>query len=234
MEPNQNRQRELGREPCDLPVIRDELADRSDARKHDHGRGGADAEHERELEFAEDGGDLLEERGGRCFFGGGAPGHVDAAQVADDGLGDVHGHAAEEGREEEQPLEVLEEAGHETAGFGAVADDGETDGAKGLEDDDDAEVDLEGVDVVLVEMAVEPANEEVVCYCEGPGGAEREVRANVGHDGDFAHPGHVGPDEAAEKWGEGAAGEPVFERVEEEFGAAVGVFLPAGEFVVDG
>jgi hypothetical protein len=39
---------------------------------------------------------------------------------------------------------------------------GETDGAECLEDDDDGEVDLETVDVVMVQIAVEPADEEIV------------------------------------------------------------------------
>ena len=42
------------------------------------------------------------------------------------------------------------------------------------------------------------------------------------------------PEEGAEKWCEGAFEEPGFHGVEDQLVAAVGVFLPAGEFVVDG
>jgi len=179
MKHNQHCQREYGREPGDLPVVRHQLAYRSETREDEHDCCGTDAEHERELEFLQDGGDFFEERGVCCFFRCCAPGHVDAAKMADDCLRHVHRHTAEENCEEKEPLEVPEEAGEHAFIFCAVADDSQTDGTKGLEDDDDTKVNLEGVDVVLVQVAVVPPNEEVVCDRERPGGAERKVRADV-------------------------------------------------------
>ena len=53
--------------------------------------------------------DFDEEIGGFDFFGGGAPGHVVAEHVGEDGGGDVEGEAAEEDGEEEGPFEVEED-----------------------------------------------------------------------------------------------------------------------------
>lgn len=46
------------------------------------------------------------------------------------------------------------------------AKNSQADDTECLEDDDNGEIDLEAVDVVVVEVAVEPADEEVVEDCE--------------------------------------------------------------------
>ena len=80
----------------------------------------------------------------------------------------------------------------------------------------------------MVEVAVQPAGQEVVGECEDPGGAEGVVGADVGHDGQFGGEGHAGGPKAEEEFGEGSAGGPVADGVEDEFAATVGVLFPAG------
>jgi hypothetical protein len=88
-------EREDGDEVGDLPREGDDVeADEDDA-------GAGDAEEEGTLEASEQARDLLEEGDVLDLLGRGAPGHVDAEEVADDGLGDVQGAAAQEDGEQE-------------------------------------------------------------------------------------------------------------------------------------
>ena len=103
-----------------------------------------------------------------------------------------------------------------------------------MEDDDDGEIDLEAVDVVVVEVPVEPADEEVVGDGEDPRTADGVVGPDVRHDGDLGHERHVASDEFAEKRRHGPARGPVAVGMEDEFRAAIGVFFPPRKFVVDG
>ncbi|KAH9875709.1 hypothetical protein IAQ61_003173 [Plenodomus lingam] len=73
--------------------------------------------------------------------------------------------------------------------------------------------------------AVEEADEEVVEQSEEPGGADGVVCADVGEDCNFGGEGHGGGEEGAEEEGERAGGGPVFEWVEDEFVAAVGISI---------
>ena len=84
----------------DPPLLRDYALDAQD----NHARSHEDAEGECEAEFVEDFGDFLEEGRVVDFFCGGAPGHVDGEEVREDGLGDVHGEAADEDGHEGEPL----------------------------------------------------------------------------------------------------------------------------------
>ena len=77
----------------------------------DHHPGTREAEDEGELELLHDLGHLLEEGRVFGFFAGGAPRHVDAEHVRQDGLGDVQADAAEEDHKERDPGEVLEQRG---------------------------------------------------------------------------------------------------------------------------
>ena len=100
-------QRPDGDEIRNLPIVRHESSDRAGTGKDDHHGHHGDTPDKRHLEFLDDGRNLLEEGCVGRFFGSGAPSHVDAEQMAQDGLRDVDGDAAEEGREDEEPLEVL-------------------------------------------------------------------------------------------------------------------------------
>ncbi len=86
-------------------------------------------------------------------------------------MGDVQGEATEEDGEHECPFEVLEDGTEERSFADSVAHYCQSDVAETVEDDDDAEPDFPGVDVVFVEVAVEPADGEVVGCCHYPGGA---------------------------------------------------------------
>ena len=91
-----------------LPVVRHQFADWAHAGKYDHHGNHGNAPDKRHLELSDDGRDLLEKRSIGRLLGGGAPGHVDAKEMAEDGLGDVDGNAAEEGCQNEEPFGVLE------------------------------------------------------------------------------------------------------------------------------
>jgi hypothetical protein len=88
-------QRPNGDKLGDLPIIWDQLSDWSYAGKHDHHGNHGDTPDEGYLELLNDGWNFLEKGGIGCFFGGGAPGHIYAKKMAEDGLGDVDGDAAE-------------------------------------------------------------------------------------------------------------------------------------------
>lgn len=78
--------------------------------------------------------------------------------MADDRLGDVQADPAQKDRQHWDPGEVLEECVEEGFLFGSVAKDAECEIAEGAEDEHDCEVDFEAVDVVVIQMAVEPAD----------------------------------------------------------------------------
>ena len=234
MERDDRAQRPDGRKRRDLPVVRDQLADGADATQHDHAGDHDEAKDKGEFELAQDLRHLFEKGRVLGLLARRAPRHVDAEHVAGDGLANVDRDATEEDGQQRQPRQVLEEGADQAAALGAVAQDGERDGAKGLEDNDNREVDLEAVGIVVVQVAVEPADQEVVGHGEDPGAADGVVGADVGHDGDLGHEGHVAGDEFAEERRDGPARGPVAEWLEDEFRAAIGVFFPTGKFVVDG
>lgn len=179
-------------------------------------------------------GNLNEEVGELGLLGRGAPGHVYLEHMRKDSLADVQRETTEEDSEEESPLEVLVEGVEQSPLADTVAHDGERDVTKTVEHDDDGEPDLPGVDVVLVQVAVEPAHEEVVDRSEDPGRADGVVRPDVRDDRDLGGEADVGEQEAAEQGGEGPLPEPHADRVEEQLVAAVSVFLPSRELVVHG
>lgn len=91
-----------------LPVVRYQFAERAHAGKYDHHGNHGNTPDKRHLELSDDSWNLLEKRGIGCLLGCGAPGHVDAKEMAEDGLGDVDGNAAEEGGQNEEPFGVFE------------------------------------------------------------------------------------------------------------------------------
>lgn len=85
----------------------------------------------------------------------------------------------------------------------------------------------------MVHEAVEPADGEVVEQRQDPSRRDGVVGAHVGHDGDLTGQRHRGAHKVSEERGEGALEDPIFEGMEDELAAAVGVLLPARELVVD-
>ena len=202
---------------------------------HDDHHGGAeDAEDEHVLEALDDLPDLPEEGRRLDFLGRRTPAHIDGEHVREKSLTDMEGETAEENNQEEDPLVVFVHGPKEATVGVTVAQDRERQVADSREDDDDGEEDLERVDVIVVQEAVEPADSEVVEQRQDPGRADGVVSTDVSHDGEFRRQRHAGPDEVAEELGERPAHEPVADRVEEQLVAAVGVFLPPGQFVVHG
>ena len=65
----------------------------------------------------------------------------------------------------------------------AVAEDGEGDGARCVEDDDQREEDVPGREVAACQIVAEPAHDEVVDDGEQESRSEGEVGAHVRHDG---------------------------------------------------
>lgn len=90
--------------------------------------------------------------------------------MAQDRLGDVQADAAKENGQHGDPGEVFEEGGKKGMRLGAVAEDAEGEVAEEAEDQDDGEVDLEAVDVIMIQMAVEPADDAVAGERRSAGG----------------------------------------------------------------
>jgi hypothetical protein len=116
---------------------------------------------------------------------------------------------------------------------GAVADQGEGDVAEDVEDDDERDQDVPAGQVALGQVFGEPADEEVVQSGEEEGRAQGEVRAHVRQDGDLGGPRDAGAEEGVEEGSEGTLEDPAVQGVEDHLADAVGVLLPAGNFVVD-
>ena len=221
-------ERHDGRDALDLVAVR-----RVDA-EVDHGAHHGDGEGVHPLEALGDLGHLLEEVGGLGFLGRRAPLHVDAEHVRAQCEEEVEADPAEEDREHRHPLEVLEERADERFLAQAVTEDGEADVAEAGEDDEEGDEDAPRLDVEGVDVAIVPADEEVVQDGERETEGEGVVGRDVGEDGDFGGHLHVGEEEAAEEGREWGFPEPGVHRVEDELVTAVGVLLPTGQLVVDG
>ena len=85
----------------------------------------------------------------------------------------------------------------------------------------------------MVNGVLEPANQQVVDECQRYSGCHGVVCANVGEDCHFGGNLDVAEDEAPEEGSEGALKWPLVEWMEHQFIAAVCVFFPASELVVD-
>jgi len=82
--------------------------------------------------------------------------HIDAEEMRQQRLTDMQTESSKEDGQQEQPLQVLNHAVHPALSADAVAHSGEGQVAETVEDDDDGEPDFPGVEVVFVEVAVEP------------------------------------------------------------------------------
>jgi hypothetical protein len=99
--------------------------------------------------------------------------------------------------------------------------------------DGHADEDLPGGKVKLINGVLEPANKQVVDERQRYGGCHSIVCANVAEDGDFGSNLDIAEDEAHEEAGEGALIWPLVQWMENQFVAAICVFFPASELVVD-
>ena len=105
MTPRHRRHRQNSHKIRNHPVIRHHPSQPRSQRNHH--RNGDQRKGHAELEPFQDQGHFLEEGGGGDLLGGGAPGHVVAEHVGDQGGGDVEGEAAEEDGEHEGPFKVF-------------------------------------------------------------------------------------------------------------------------------
>ena len=137
MKHHHHTQRPNRRKGRDLPVVGDHPAHWAHATQHGHGRGHDKTKDERELELAQDPWHLVEEGRLLGLLARRTPRHVDGEHMGGNRLRHVDRDTAEEDGQQGQPGEVLKEGAKEAAALGAVAQDGEADGAEGLEDDDD-------------------------------------------------------------------------------------------------
>lgn len=76
-------------------------------------------------------------------------------------------------------------------------------------------------------------DDDVVRKSHDPGGTNGVISPNVGNDIDFRGNGHVGAEEFAPEGGKWTTHGPKSDGVEDEFVAAVRIFLPTCEFVVN-
>jgi hypothetical protein len=194
---------------------------------HHHARHGH-AEQERPLELPPHMLHCLKERHVFDLLGRAAPLHINAEEVCQQRLTDVHGDATKKDSKHGDPFEILPQATEERSAFvamsharkrllvydgrffdDAIPDYGERNASGDGEDENNGDVHFEAVNVVVIEPAVEEADEEVVEDGEEPGGADGVVGANVGHDGYLGGERHVGHDEGEEETCEGAFEDPI-------------------------
>jgi hypothetical protein len=91
-----------------------------------------------------------------------APTHVNGEYVGENGLIDAQTYNAGEDRKKRDPAEVFSQGEVEELFFQAVMHDCESEIAECGENGDDGEEDLEAVDIVVIQMAVEPADDATI------------------------------------------------------------------------
>ena len=141
-------------------------------------------------------------------------------------LRDMQRQPAQKDTEEKDPFKVLKQSAEERAFTNPVTHDSERDVTETIEDNDDTKPHLPAVNVVFVEVAIEPADSEIVGECHDPGCADGVVCTDIGDDGDFGGEADVAEEKTSEEFCEGTLVDPFADGVEKEFVAAVGVFLP--------
>jgi hypothetical protein len=88
---------------------------------------------------------------------------------------EMEGETTKEDSEHGHPFEIFDETGPETFFGEAVAKDSKGYVTHGAEDDDKAEEDFPGFQVEFIEVAIKPADKEVVHDCEGKAGRQGVV-----------------------------------------------------------
>ena len=102
-----------------------------------------------------------------------------------------------------------------------------------IEDDHKHDPDVPRADVVLVDVALEPADNTVIGSRQYPSGADGVICTDVRNYIDLGTECHVAANEFAEKGCEWATDEPESNRVEDQLIAAVGIFLPTRKLIID-
>jgi hypothetical protein len=80
---------------------------------------------------------------------------------------------------------------------------------------------LPRLNVVLVQLTIEPTNEDVIEDTKRNGRSDGIVRGDVASDTDLGRELHIGKEECAEELGEGTSPEPCVNRVKHQFVAAI-------------
>lgn len=146
----------------------------------------------------------------------------------------MQGETSEEDAEHEGPLKVQDQVRNEAAFIVAISHGGESNVTEAVEDDDNGEPNFPGVDVVLVQISVEPSDRKVIGSRHDPGCSDGVIGSNVRDDGYLGRETDVAEEESAEQRGERSLVDPHAHWVEEQLVTAVGILLPASKFVVDG
>jgi hypothetical protein len=144
------RQRPHRGKEINLPIIRHQRPHRPNTRQHNHRNRHAQTPNKSEPKLPQNHRHFHEETRIARLLARSTPRHVDAAEMADDRLGDVQADPTQEDCQHGDPGEVLEEGAEEGFLFHSVAEDSEREIAERAEDEYDREVDLEAVDVVVV------------------------------------------------------------------------------------
>jgi len=99
------------------------------------------------------------------------------------------------------------------------------------EDDGTSEPNLETLKIESVNF-VTPSEHEVICEREHETNGNAIVREHVGHHVDLVVNGSMGPHEDAKLLVDWAFFPPLDQRIEDQFVAAIGVFLPAIQLII--
>ena len=114
-----------------------------------------------------------------------------------------------------------------------IAHDGQGDVAQTIKDDDDGEPDFPRIDVILVEVAIEPANRKVVGGRHDPRSADSVVGTDIGNNGNLRREADIREQKLPKEFRERTPIGPLTKGMEKKFVAAIGVFLPSSKLVIN-
>lgn len=163
------------------------------------------------------------------------PGDVDRKEMTTNRQKDMRRQSPKEQNKHRTPLYTIQKRPQETLLADSMPQKRIRQRTQRIKNDSHTNPHLPRREVKVVDVVGEPPDHDIVGEGERDGGRNGVVGQDVAQDGDLGGYLDVGEeDEAQEEAREGAAGWPADEGVEDEFVAAVGVFFPAGELVVDG
>ena len=110
----------------------------------------------------------------------------------------MKGEATEEDREHKSPFEILIERIEERTFANTISHDGKRYVTKAIEDNEDTEPHLPRVNIVLIQVTVEPADEEVIYSCHNPGCTNGVVGTNVRDNGNLGREANVAEQKPSE------------------------------------
>ena len=114
-----------------------------------------------------------------------------------------------------------------------ISHDGQGNVAQPVKDNNNRKPDLPRIDVVLVEVAVEPTNRKVIRRRHDPRSTNSIISPDVGNDRDLRGEADIREQKLAEEFSERTTIDPLTDRMEEKFIATIGVLLPSSKLVVD-